>query len=130
MTLFFTPIAFAVLNTALAAALWRLLNARRVAMILLIALWVNGALTMSQRLWPDLGPLLAQYTTSTFFIGYLAWTLAILWLALNVQLRSGVFQWAFWAVWLFAAAAITTESMGLVYAGWFSDTIQKVCCSL
>ncbi len=95
-------------------------------MILLIALWVNGALTMSQRLWPDLGPLLAQYTTSTFFIGYLAWTLAILWLALNVQLRSGVFQWAFWAVWLFAAAAITTESMGLVYAGWFSDTISVV----
>ena len=113
------------LYAVLTALLWRLLSERKIVITLVAALILNTGLTVTTQLGST--PLmLQQYQTSIVLFGYLAWTLAILWIALKIQVHSAIFQGTFWAVWLLATATVLTESIGLRFAEWFSNTIGVV----
>ena len=126
MTVFLTPVLFVLLSTLLLAALWRLFTDRRITLTLVVGLVLNTVLAGAAWLSPTLVEAITQYRTSSALVGYLAWTLAILWVALNTNLRSVIFIWSFWAVWVVAGAAIVTESTGVSFTDWFSETISVV----
>lgn len=126
MTEYITASTPLVLYGLLTALLWRLLRERKIVITLIAALIVNTGLTVALKLGASPHPSLLQYQTSTVLFGYLAWTLAILWIALQLHIRSSIFQVTFWAVWVLATLSILTESFGLRFADWLSDTISVV----